>query len=356
MSETFDMHFYFGDYGEEQNARLKQFDPYTLKGFKGYHKFVDLFKGFRWSKGAWKILNREYDAYIITGDPSFLINWLIILYSKLYNKKVFCWCHGLKNDVQKRIWRVYLRVFYGSMDGIFMYNEYNCKFMTNLGLCPQRLHVIRNSLDTDLQTQLYQLAEKTKVYIEHFGNSDPVVIFIGRIQKRMKIHLLIEAQEYLIRKGCNLNVVLVGPSIDGEGIEQLVHQKGLSERVWFYGPSWDEKINAELLYNADVCVAPGTIGLTAMHSLSYGTPCITHNNFQQIGPEFEAIKQGVTGDFFEEDNVVSLAECIRNWIGLNEMQRKQVRLEAREEILSNWSVDYQINILKQALNENTVDN
>lgn len=356
MSETFDMHFYFGDYGEEQNARLKQFDPYKLKGFKGYHKFVTLFKGFRWSKGVWNILNRKYDAYVITGDPSFLINWIIILYAKIFGKDVYCWCHGLKEYVRRGKNRLFLGVFYKSMSGVFMYNKYNCKYMEDLGVPSEKLHVIHNSLDTDLHTQLYRFAEKTKVYTEHFGNSDPVVIFIGRIQKRMKIHLLIEAQDYLAKKGCNLNVVIVGHNIDGEDIEQLVNLKGLSERVWFYGPSWDEKNNSELLYNADVCVAPGTIGLTAIHSLSYGTPCITHNNFQQIGPEFEAIEDGVTGTFFEEDDVESLAKSIQQWIGLSEEKREEIRKRAREVIERNWSVDYQINLLKKVFDESTVDN
>ena len=49
MSETFDVEFYFGDYGEEQNKRLKSFDPNQLNGFKGYHRLIKVFKGFLWS-------------------------------------------------------------------------------------------------------------------------------------------------------------------------------------------------------------------------------------------------------------------------------------------------------------------
>ena len=242
--------------------------------------------------------------------------------------------------------RLYLGSFYKSMTGIFMYNEYNCKFMEDLGVSADRLYVIHNSLDTPLQTELYSKLITSDIYTNYFKNSDPVAIFIGRIQKRMKVDYLIESQDRLIKNGVNLNVVLVGPYLDGEDIMSLVKSKGLSEKVWFYGESYDEKVNSELLYNADVCVAPGTVGLTAIHALSYGTPCITHNNFSQIGPEFEAIKDGVTGTFFKENDIDSLTESISKWIGLPLERRHQVRLTARQEIEQNWSVDAQVELLK----------
>ncbi len=346
MSETFDVEFYFGDYGEEQNKRLKSFDPNQLNGFKGYHRLIKVFKGFLWSKKFWRPLSQKYDAYLLTGDPAYLINWIIILFAKLSGKKLYCWCHGPKEYVVKRKTRLYLGLFYKSMTGIFMYNEYNCKFMEDLGVSVDRLHVIHNSLDTPLQTELYSKLITSDIYTNYFKNSDPVAIFIGRIQKRMKVDYLVESQDRLIKNGVNLNVVLVGPYLDGEDIMSLVKSKGLSEKVWFYGESYDEKVNSELLYNADVCVAPGTVGLTAIHALSYGTPCITHNNFSQIGPEFEAIKDGVTGTFFKENDIDSLTESISKWIGLPLERRHQVRLTARQEIEQNWSVDAQVELLK----------
>ena len=356
ISQTFDAEFYFGDFGEERNKRLKSFDPNQLNGFKGYHRLVPLLKGFMWSRQPLKLLKRKYDVYLLTGDPSYLINWIIILFAKLFGKDIYCWCHGPKEYVRKGKTRIYLGLFYKSMNGILMYNSYNCKYMTDLGIPSDKLHVIHNSLDTHLQTHIYDNLSPTDIYREYFKNPDPVVIFIGRIQKRMKVQYLIEAQDRLLKKGVTLNVVLVGPYLDGADIRSLVASKGLTDRVWFYGESYDEMVNSQLLYNADVCVAPGTVGLTAIHTLSYGTPCITHNNFSIIGPEFEAIKDGVTGTFFEEDDIDSLTDKICQWIGLSDDDRLAVRANARKEIVQNWSVDYQIYILKKVFNEGSLDN
>lgn len=235
------------------------------------------------------------------------------------------------------------------MDGIFLYNKFNKKFMVHLGLDESKIHIIYNSLDTQLQTDIYSTLLPSTIYRNHFGNDYPIAIFIGRVQKRMKVELLIEAVDILRKMGNHVNVVIVGGYMDGINIEELVQKKGLQEYVWFYGPSFDEKVNSELLYNANVCVAPGTVGLTAIHSLSYGTPVITHNNFCAIGPEFEAIKPGITGDFFEEDNVESLANVIEKWIGLTVEERDKVRKEARNEILDKWNVSRQIEILKKVI-------
>jgi hypothetical protein len=47
-----------------------------------------------------------------------------------------------------------------------------------------------------------------------------------------------------------------------------------------------------------------------MHALAYGVPVISHDDFDQQMPEFEAIVPGKTGDFFAHDDVDSLADTI----------------------------------------------
>ena len=165
----------------------------------------------------------------------------------------------------------------------------------------------------------------------------------------MKVEMLIEAIARLKQQNILVNAVIVGAYMDGVDIAQMVKDYNLEEQVWMYGPSFEESINSELLYNADVCVTPGTVGLTAIHSLSYGTPCITHSNHSATGPEFEAIKEGVTGSFFVENDIESLVTSIKLWINKSEEERNEIRIRAREEIKNNWSIESQINLLSKVL-------
>jgi len=65
--------------------------------------------------------------------------------------------------------------------------------------------------------------------------------------------------------------------------------------------------------SANVTVSPGQVGLTAIHSLAYGTPVITHNDPNDQGPEWEAIVPGQNGNLFKRGDIDDLARTIRQW-------------------------------------------
>lgn len=138
-------------------------------------------------------------------------------------------------------------------------------------------------------------------------------------------------------------------------LEAEVAKYQLRDNTWFYGACFDEKTNAELIYNADLCVAPGNIGLTAMHVLMFGCPAISHNNFKRQMPEFESIIPGQTGDFFEYDNVDDLARSISRWFALKSGCREEVRKTCYKEIDDYWNPHYQLNLIKKCLRVNEIN-
>lgn len=158
--------------------------------------------------------------------------------------------------------------------------------------------------------------------------------------------MLIEALNQLQKKREFYNLVLIGDGEDRTKLKTMVDKYGLTNKVWFYGACFDEKLNAELLYNADLCVVPGDIGLTAIHAMTFGVPVISHNLFKYQGPEFEAIVSGVTGEFFEHDNIDSLCDTIRKWFKANNKMREEVRNACYSEIERHWTPVAQLDILK----------
>jgi glycosyltransferase involved in cell wall biosynthesis len=48
-----------------------------------------------------------------------------------------------------------------------------------------------------------------------------------------------------------------------------------------------------------------------IHSLSYGTPVVIHDNDDNQGPEVEAVKEGVNGARFREGDAADLARAIQ---------------------------------------------
>ena len=129
----------------------------------------------------------------------------------------------------------------------------------------------------------------------------------------------------------------------------MATELGLEKNVWFYGPCYDEKELSGLIFNADLCVSPGNVGLTAMHTMVFGTPVLTHNDFPHQMPEFEAIHEGETGAFFTLDNIQSLADGISKWFVQKSNKREEVRKACMKEIDENWTPQFQIEVLKKYL-------
>ena len=161
--------------------------------------------------------------------------------------------------------------------------------------------------------------------------------------------MLVEVIDKLNREGKQYNLVLVGGGEEYDNLKRLVKERKLEEQIWLYGPCYDEKTNSELIYNADLCVAPGNVGLTAIHTMVFGTPVITHNSFEWQMPEFEAIQEGVTGAFFERDNMQSLTEQIRQWFFEKNDKRDEVRRSCYQVIDTSWNPYYQLEVIKKVI-------
>ena len=123
----------------------------------------------------------------------------------------------------------------------------------------------------------------------------------------------------------------------------------MNGQIWFYGECYDEKVNAMLIYNADLCVSPGNVGLTAIHSMVFGTPVISHNAFSWQMPEFEAIVPNMTGAFYVYNNQESLVDSISQWFRDNKNKRDEIREKCYKEIDDNWTPVYQMRVIKENL-------
>lgn len=345
MDATFDCDWVFG----EALGDIKQFDVKQLQGKVTVVKNVPLMGGRAyWQKGVVSQLFKGYTHHILLGEERCISTWVfIILACFCPKKKVFFWTHG---PYGKEGWlkRMIQYVFYRLVDGGFVYGNYSRDILIKRGLSADKYVTIHNSLDYDRQIEIRNKGLKSDVYAKHFEKSNPVLLFIGRLTKVKKLDMLVNAVSKLKEKCEDYNLVFVGDGTERDALTKLADRNGIQDRVWFYGACYDEKTNAELIYNADMCVAPGNVGLTAMHSMVFGTPVISHNNYPWQMPEFEAIRPGRTGDFFEYENLESLCDCISRWFKENH-NREDVRKACYEEIDTQWNPQFQIEVLKQYL-------
>ena len=335
--------FYFGDI---PNSSIKKIDYKDLSNFKKEFKTIKI-KSFFWYKGSHKVVFQSYQNIILTGDPQILSNWLILILAQILRKKTYLWTHGLYGK-ETKLKRILKKIYFGLADRIFLYGDYAKNLMINDNFDKNKLIPLYNSLNYAEQLTVRNNLSKTTIYTGHFGNNNPVLIYIGRIQKVKRLDLILHAMEILNKQDIVLNLVIVGGCSKEVNISNDIKKHNLEKQVWLYGSNYDEKRNGELIYNSDICISPGNVGLTAIHSLMYGTPVITHNNFSKQMPEFETIVENYTGGFFEENNVDDLSLTIKKILNCNIEERN-----CHHVIDTIWNPDNQIQILKKYLVDNS---
>ena len=343
MDRDLGIEFMFGD---SRPGDIKPIDVSKLNHFKGYLHNVSI-GPFYWQKGVLKLL-KEYTDIITPGDYYCLSTWALLLRAKRQKKNVYLWTHGAYGD-EKGLKKWITIKSKTLAKGVFLYGDYAKKILLDWGVPAEKLFTIYNSLSYDDQLPLRNSITPSDFYQKHFNNSNPNIVFIGRLTTVKKLDQILTAVNKLRDEELLFNITFIGDGPMRARLESLASELGLQDNVWLYGALYDEKKIAEFLYNADLCVSPGNVGLTAMHAMTFGCPVISHDNFPLQMPEFEAIEPGKTGAFFKENDIDSLAEAIKNWIA-NCADREVVRKACYKVIDEKYNPHVQIETIRKAIN------
>ncbi len=297
------------------------------------------------------VLKNEFDVYVFAGDMYTISTWLAAAICKIRGNPVFFWGHGYYGN--EGFFKKNIRLlFYRIADYHFLYGNRARKLLINMGFNADRLFTVYNSLDYRTHKMLYankdqhtlrQLKKKFFPDREHY----PTMLFIGRLTKRKKISLLINAIRLQREKGNEFNCILVGDGQEKDKLLSEIHEFKLGDCFYFYGSCYDDAESSKLIMLSDSCVSPGNVGLTAIHCLSLGTPVITHDNFNNQMPEVESVIENKTGFYFEENNVESLSEAIENFVGGD--QKQLMEAACINMIEENFNPQNQFKIISEAI-------
>jgi glycosyltransferase involved in cell wall biosynthesis len=303
--------------------------------------------------GYWPaVLDRSADALIVLANPNMPASWFIAITARLLRKKVLFWAHGwLKPEpFPKRLLR---SIYFKLANHMLVYGQRSKEIGISQGYPADRITTIFNSLDYERARSIRARLDPSASNIERpqqlFTDARrPLLICTARLTELCRFDLLLEAGSKLKTEGMPVNILLVGDGPERDRLAKLAEELDLD--VHFYGACYDEEVIARLIYFADITVSPGKIGLTVIHSLSYGTPAITHGDMDQQMPEVEAIERGVTGDFFRIGDASDLAEVIQNWIQAKR-DRAELRHACYDIIAKRWNPRQQRVLIEHALNK-----
>jgi len=270
------------------------------------HEFV-------WQKKViLSVLHDKFDGIIFLGDPHFISNWVAVLICKIRGIPCLEWGIavmkaelGLKRFIRK----LYLNLFQGHL----LYGNWAREWLRDEGFEQRKLWVVYNSLDYKKIKKMRQSVGKEafeSAKRDLCGKKDiPLIFHSGRLVKRKKITFIIEALRRLKERGKTVHFLIVGDGPNREALQNLVRAMHLEEQVHFAGACYDEERLGLFMRMSDLAVAPGQLGLFAIHALAYGLPVLTHDNKTRImGPEAESVIHGKTGMIYKQNDIDDFTE------------------------------------------------
>jgi 1,2-diacylglycerol 3-alpha-glucosyltransferase len=276
------------------------------------------FRGFTIQLGLLRqILAKEFDALIFLSNPNILTNWAYVALARLRGIKVFFWTHGWlanRTGPKERLRDIFHRL----ADHLLLYERRAKEIGIKRGFSPERMTVIYNSLDHDAQEAIYGFcAEHHPSQIsggpQALKPDDIYFCCVARLIPSCRFDLLIQAVSELNQQsGRSYPVVLVGAGPERDALLALAER--LKVDLIMTGETYDETLIGSIIYHSRAVVSPGKVGLSAIHGLAFGTPVITHDDFDTQGPEHAAICHGETGSFFRKNDVEDLTRVLIEWV------------------------------------------
>ena len=137
------------------------------------------------------------------------------------------------------------------------------------------------------------------------------MLFIGRLVKHKKIiNILDVLNDLKLKYNVFVNVIFIGEGPERKNLESFINSNDLINQVYFAGPLYNEIEIAPLFLMSNLMISPGNVGLNCIHSLAYGVPVLTHNNFKFQNPEVESIVEGETGYFYNYNDKSSMTNKV----------------------------------------------
>jgi len=298
--------------------------------------------GMTWQQGLLPhLLRTQYDMVIFLGDVSHLSTWVASVMLRLRGAKVFYWTIGWHRP-EVGLKRAVRLSFYRLANSLLLYGEMARALGVMHGYPEERMSVIGNSHVSPDRVGGTRVVEASGV-----DSAFPVVGAIIRLNEVKRLDLLLRAATELKRRGEEITVVLVGEGPAKMHLQRLAGQLGVDTR--FLGAIYDVDEIARLYADILVTVVPSAIGLTAIQSMHHGVPVITDSDAYSQMPEWEAVRDGVTGGLFDPGDHIDLADVISRWLNMICTRRDAIADQCRSEVEARWTPAVQARLIEEAL-------
>lgn len=186
--------------------------------------------------------------------------------------------------------------------------------------------------------------------------ADPPILYVGRVEERKGVHVLVDAFEQVISKQRpRTRLRIVGPHSYWDErpspyYRALADRCAANPRIELRGPTYDDRELAAVYRDAAVSVVPSVfpeaLGLTSLEAQASGVPVVVSD----AGGLPETVDAGRSGLVFENRNAGQLGEAVLSILG-NDQRRRAMGAAARDWAMRTFSWDVIAAQLEQTYHE-----
>jgi glycosyltransferase involved in cell wall biosynthesis len=221
---------------------------------------------------------------ILEANPRYLSNYFLKRWMRSRNRPVIGWSlgpfrAGFAADLASS--------FYGGFSALIVYSRAGWEAFCNLGIPPEKIFIAPNAVESQTaEALLGRPGAREEARAALGSDSRPVILFVGRLQTRKRVDLLLRACRRL-EIPCTLLIVGDGP--DRARLERFASEVKSDTR--FLGDLRGEALG-QCFLAADLFVMPGTGGLALQEAMLYGKPVAAA---EADGSQRDLIREGENG-------------------------------------------------------------
>lgn len=298
-----------------------------------HHKVKNHWIGpFLWQQGLINLnLNYSPSHIIFLADWKFLTVWYYLIARRGNGEYTIGWTHGLSARDSIFI-KIIKRFYYKLFDEVWTYDEAATDRLKELNIFSRPIY---NSIGDSLEIEL----DGKSIFRD--------IMFSGRITvSRAKNIIFFVTKNFVMSdalRNAGIRMEVVG---DGAGIKilrEFILNNELGTTVNLHGPVYSLDDLFRISKNCGMMVFPSDVGLAAITALQLGLKVLTHGNVESHKPEFEALLQAeaLSKLRLEDYTTQELLQELNSGAALDEYKRK--------EVLRKWSLDNQVELIKEYL-------
>jgi len=278
-------------------------------------------------------------------DVSIFFIWLrykfslpFLLFCRLFLRtKLIVWCKGV--NLSKSNQPIINQLYYLRQriaHALILYSDFEKRFIrTN----PKKIFVANNTINQHKYSlhnnKIENLKDKYNI------KQNKVVLFLGRIQKRKRVDILIDIFRKRIK---NHALVIVGPGMSKEMQDTIKPHNN----IYYMGPIYDLNILSEIYSLSDIFCIPGEIGLGINEAFLFGLPVVT--TFIRPTAEMNLLfRENINGLLFEKDNELDLTKKLC-YLLENDKVYEKFSQKAFESFINSAKIEYMFEGFLNAVN------